>query len=59
MRKYSLILSLSSLFLMIVFYLIGQLDTANWFGSLGFGLLVITVIFYLPELFKKGYINKL
>ena len=58
MRKYLLIASFALLLLMIFFYLIGQLDTSNWLGSLGFALLIVTIVSYLPQLFKRGYIDK-
>lgn len=57
-RKYLLIASFGSLFLMLFFYLTGQLDVANWFGSLGFGLLIFILISYLPKLFNQGYIER-
>lgn len=30
---------------------------ANFFGSLAFGIFLISLIFYLPQLIKKGYIE--
>ena len=57
-KKPILFVSQVPLFLMIVTYLIKMLDFSNWIGSLGFGMLFITIFSYLPQIFKKGYIEK-
>lgn len=55
--KRSFIFASNALFLiMTVFFMLDLPDTANIFGSLGFGILVITVIFYLPSFFKQGHL---
>lgn len=55
--KQSFIFASNALFLiMAVFFMLDLPDTANIFGSLGFGILVITAIFYLPSLFKQGHL---
>lgn len=46
------------LVLMVIFYLFNFLLLANWIGSLGFGMLFITISSYMPELFKHGLIEK-
>lgn len=58
-KKFLLIFSLSLLIIMVFFYLIWKIDLSNWFGSLGFGMLIIYVVGYFPQLFKKGYVEKL
>lgn len=52
--------------IMVVFFLFGHInsdlmliDTANTFASLGFGMLILSVIFYLPQIFKRGYISEI
>lgn len=58
-RKFLLISSLFLLTIMIFFYLIWKIDLSNWFGSLGFGILIIYTLGFIPQLLKKGYIEKL
>ncbi len=48
-----------SLLLMIILFVLGLTDVANIFGSLGFGIFIITAFFYLPQLVKYGYIEKI
>lgn len=50
--------SLYILLSMVLVYLFNMLDIANWLGSLGFGVLFITIISYLPQLVKRGSIEK-
>lgn len=55
--KRSFIFASNALFLiMTVFFMLDLPDAANIFGSLGFGILVLTVLFYLPRLFKQGHL---
>ena len=42
--------------LMVAFFIIDFLSVANFFGSLGFGILIISALFYLPGLLKYGHI---
>lgn len=58
LRKVILITSLTLLSLMIFTYLLNLLDKSNWIGSLGFGMLVIVALSYLPNLIKEGFIHK-
>lgn len=58
LRKYLLMVSLALLIFMILTYLFNLFDFANWTGSLGFGILTIVVFSYIPQLIKKGYIEK-
>lgn len=57
-RKYTIQLSLFLLILMVITYMFNSISISNWFGSLGFGLLFITVFSYLPQLIKKGFVEK-
>lgn len=43
--------------IMVVFFVFGFIETANIVGTLAFGILLITLIFYLPQLIKNGYIE--
>ncbi|MDP3973620.1 MAG: hypothetical protein Q8P92_02180 [Candidatus Daviesbacteria bacterium] len=58
-KHYLLIISLTLLFLMVIFYLFWQIPTADWLGSVGIGMFTIYIIGYLPELIRKGYVEKL
>ncbi len=57
-RKYLFRLSYCLMILMLIFYFTQRLDLSNWFGSLGFGLLIFLVVSCFPELIKKGYVDK-
>lgn len=59
MKRSLLFISGSMLSVMIMFYLFNQLMIANWIGSLGFGIGVITITGYFPKLIKDGYIENL
>lgn len=56
LRKFVMWLWPALLGLMVIFYLINNLQVANWLGSLGVGTLVILVFSYLPNLIKNGHI---
>ncbi len=58
LRRLILIGSLVLLIVMILTYLFDKLDFANWIGSLGFGIFTIVIFSYLPNLTKKGCIEK-
>ncbi|MCL4417741.1 MAG: hypothetical protein M1365_13815 [Actinobacteria bacterium] len=57
-RKYIITFSISLLLLMVVTYLFNALAVSNWIGSLGFGMLFIALFAYIPEVIKKGNIEK-
>lgn len=57
-RRYFLVLSFGLLAIMVVLYLIDQLSLSTQVGSFGFAVLILIVISYIPELIKKGYIEK-
>lgn len=46
-------------FLTLVFYLFWQLQQANFFGSIGFGMMIIFIVSFVPEFLKKGYTENL
>jgi len=58
LRRFSLALAYGMLILMIFLYLVNQLNLSNIIGSAGFAVLIITLLTYLPELIKKGYLEK-
>ncbi len=58
-RKIFIFCALIFLTIMIFTYLLNILDIAEWIGSLGFGMLVITIISYSNDFIKKGYIERL
>lgn len=57
-RKFFIVAALVCFCLMLLTYFLNLLDASNWMGSLGFGVLFITVLSYLPQLIKKGFIEK-
>lgn len=58
LRRFSLALAYGMLILMIFLYLVDQLNLSNIIGSAGFAILIITLLTYLPELIKKGCLEK-
>ena len=56
LKKAFVVLSMILFFIMVVFFILDFIDIANFFGSLGFGILIISSLFYLPKLLKYGYI---
>ncbi len=58
-RKYLFLVCFFLLTLMTFFYLFWQITWADRFGSIGFGILVITVFSYMWQLLKNGYVEKL
>lgn len=57
LRKLFLYISIFLMIAMVILYLLNLLDLATWVGSLGFGLLVIMIGCFSPELIKKGCIE--
>ena len=57
-RKNILLLSIVLLIVMVLTYLFNMISISNWIGGLGFGMLVVTLFSYLPQLIKKGHIEK-
>lgn len=57
LKKAFVILSVILLVIMVIFFTLDFIDIANFFGSLGFGIFIISSLFYLPKLIKYGYIK--
>ena len=58
-KIYLLSISLSLLFLMVLFYLFWQIPVSDWFGSVGVGILITYFLGNIPQLIKRGYLEKL
>lgn len=56
LKKVSITLSLILFVFMVIFFILDFIPVANFFGSLAFGILIISGLFYLPKVLKKGYI---
>lgn len=56
LKKAFVIFSMILFVIMVVSFTLNFIDIANFFGSLGFGTLIISSLFYLPRLLKYGYI---
>lgn len=56
LKKALVILSVILFVIMVVFFVLDFIDIANFFGSLGFGILIISSLFYLPKLLKYGHV---
>lgn len=59
LRKYFFIVSGCLIALMSIFFIFGYIDWSDYFGSSGYGLVVILLVSYLPQLLKLGYIKKI
>lgn len=57
LKRAFVILSMTLFIIMVVFFTLDFIDIANFFGSLGFGIFIISSLFYLPKLIKYGYIK--
>lgn len=57
-RKHLLVFSIVCLIILVITYLFGMIEVSDWIGRLGFGMFFITIFSYLPQLIKKGYIEK-
>lgn len=57
-RKKLLLISFTLLLLMVLFYLLNNLAWANLIGAGGFGMLVLVIFTYIPELIKRGHIER-
>lgn len=56
LKKVFIVLSLILFVFMVIFFILDFISVANFFGSLAFGILIISGLFYLPKVLKKGYI---
>ena len=59
LRRFILLASLFLIILMAVLYIVNMIELANILGSTGFGLIMINLFTYLPQLVKLGYIKNL
>lgn len=57
-KRYILIFSLSCLIIMILLVSFLKFNPADWFGSLGFGVLLIYFVGLLPQLIRRGHVDK-
>jgi len=58
LRYYIFSLSIICLTVMILVYLFNMLDFSKIVGNFGFSLLIITIILYIPQIIKDGYIER-
>lgn len=55
-RPFILLFAILMWSVMIGFYLVEARDYAYFFGSIGFGIIFLVILTYVPELLKTGYI---
>lgn len=58
-RRMFLAIAAGLLGVMIFTDLFNMLEVANLLGSLGFGMFLLISLSYIPQLYKRGYIEKL
>lgn len=58
-RKLILWTALSLLGVMVILYLSGRIALSSTAGSIGFGMLLVFMLGFLPDLIKKGFVEKL
>lgn len=57
-KRYILFLTGICFVLMVLAYLFNLLNFSNMVGSFGFSLLIVTIFLYLPQIIKKGHIER-
>ncbi len=57
-RKYFVVAAVILQAILVITYLLQMWEVSNWFGSLGFGILLISVFSYIVMLIKKGRIDR-
>ncbi|MEK7616864.1 MAG: hypothetical protein AAB414_02330 [Patescibacteria group bacterium] len=57
-KKFVLWISIILNFLMVILYLFWQINLSNLFGSIGFGMLLIFILSFIPDLMKRGFVEK-
>lgn len=57
-KRFVLWISLMLLITMIILYLFWQIALSNLFGSIGFGMFLIFILSYTPNLVKKGFVEE-
>ncbi len=58
-RRYALFLALLFTILMFILSVVSITFLSVWFGSTAFGIVLLTFITYMPDFFKRGYLDKL
>lgn len=58
LRKLFFIFSFLMFSLMVLLYLLNKLNLADIVGSFGFALLLIVISSYIPEIIKKGFVER-
>lgn len=58
LKRFALFFSITCLIFMVLTYLSNLLDISKIIGNFGFSLLMVTVVLYLPQIIKNGYIEK-
>lgn len=56
LKKSFVVLSMILFIIMVIFFTLDFINIANFFGSLGFGILIISSLFYIPKLLKYGHL---
>lgn len=56
-RIYSFLGIVFTFILMVIFYVIKDLQLATLFGDIGFGSLILIILIYVPNLIKNGYLE--
>lgn len=56
-KKYLLKIAIILLIIMVILYLFWQIPLSGFFGSMGFGILSIFVLSYIPDLIEKGFVE--
>lgn len=58
LKRFILFFSMICLIFMLLTSLFNLLDISKIIGNFGFSLLTVTVVLYLPQIIKNGYIEK-
>lgn len=58
LKRFVFVFSLACLTVMFFVYLFNLIDISKIVGNFGFSLLLITVMLYIPQIIKDGYIEK-
>lgn len=58
-KKIILWISICLLILMVILYLFWQIPLSTLFGSIGLGMFLIYIFSFMPDLIKRGFVEKL
>ncbi len=58
-KRYVFLLSVILIIVMIPFFVFNLMNKADMLGSTGIGFILLLLISYLPQLIRKGYVEKL